>query len=102
MKNLLIFGSGDHAKVIISEVLKLKKAYNPMGFCCEKKKIGKVIFKAKNKKYSIICNFKDLNKKIKKRKIYGIIGVADNFVRKKIYNELKKKQKYYLGKHYFN
>ena len=90
MKNLLIFGSGDHAKVIISEVLKLKKAYNPMGFCCEKKKIGKVIFKAKNKKYSIICNFKDINKKIKKKKFYGIIGVADNFVRKKIYNELKK------------
>ena len=44
MKNLLIFGSGDHAKVIISEVLKLKKAYNPMGFCCEKKKNWKSNF----------------------------------------------------------
>ena len=41
MKNLLIFGSGDHAKVIISEVLKLKKAYNPMGFCLKKKKLEK-------------------------------------------------------------
>ena len=44
MKNLLIFGSGDHAKVIISEVLKLNKEYNPLGFCCEKKKNWKSNF----------------------------------------------------------
>ena len=90
MKNLLIFGSGDHAKVVISEALKSKKKYHALGFCCNKKKIGKIIFKEKKKNYSIICNFKNINKKIKKRKIYGIIGVADNFVRKKIYDELKK------------
>ena len=90
MKNLLIFGSGDHAKVVIAEALKSKKKYNTLGFCCNSKKIGKIIFKEKNKNYSIICNFKNINKKIKKKKIYGIIGVADNFVRKKIYDELKK------------
>ena len=48
MKNLLIFGSGDHAKVVIAEALKSKKKYNTLGFCCNSKKIGKIIFKEKN------------------------------------------------------
>jgi|TARA_B110000285_G_C15065864_1_gene585083 hypothetical protein len=41
MKNLLIFGSGDHAKVVIAEALKSKKKYNTLGFCYNKKNLRK-------------------------------------------------------------
>ena len=37
MKKIIIFGSGDHAKVVLNEILKLKK-YDFLGFCDEKKK----------------------------------------------------------------
>ena len=37
MKKIIIFGSGDHAKVLLTEILKLKR-YNFLGFCDEKKK----------------------------------------------------------------
>ena len=90
MKNLLIFGSGDHSKVILSEALKLKHKYNILGFCCDKNKIGKTIFKKGKKKYYVVCNFRNFKEKLRIKNFYGIIGIADNFVRKKIFVNLKK------------
>ena len=46
MKKIIIFGSGDHAKVLLNEILKLKK-YNFLGFCDEKKKKNKIILQIK-------------------------------------------------------
>ena len=83
MKKIIIFGSGDHAKVILTEILKLKK-YNFLGFCDEKKKKNKVIYKIKNKKFKVIGNLNEIKKICNKNKIYGIIGISENKIRKKI------------------
>ena len=48
MKKIIIFGSGDHAKVVLNEILKLKK-YNFLGFCDENEKKNKIVFKIKKK-----------------------------------------------------
>ena len=84
MKNIIIFGNGNHSKVVFSEILKLKE-YNILGFIGTSTK-KKLIIKYRNKKYfnlgtnKILKNYDNL---------YGVIGVGDNYVRKKIYKEIK-------------
>lgn len=84
MKNIIIFGNGNHSKVVFSEILKLKE-YNILGFIGTSTK-KKLIIKYRNKKYfnlgtnKILKNYNNL---------YGVIGVGDNYVRKKIYKEIK-------------
>lgn len=78
MKNILIFGSGFHAKVVLFEILKLKK-YNVIGFVDFKKPKNEKIIKFKNKEYKIF-DIRQLNEK----KFYGIIAVGDNYKRKVI------------------
>ncbi len=82
MKNIVIFGSGGHAKVILSEILKLNTKYKFFGFVDNSKKIGSTIVKIKKKKFKII-NLE----KIKSKNVYGIIGIGDNYLR---YKEFKK------------
>ena len=50
MDKIVIFGSGDHSKVIFSEIIKLKK-FNFLGFVDDFKKKGEVIIGIKKKKY---------------------------------------------------
>jgi len=84
VKNIIIFGNGNHSKVVFSEILKLKE-YNILGFIGTSTK-KKLIIKYRNKKYfnlgtnKILKNYNNL---------YGVIGVGDNYVRKKIYKEIK-------------
>ena len=86
MKNLLIFGSGDNAKVLFYELVKIKNI-KVLGFIDNNKKIGRNVIKFKNKKYNIIA--KDTNlKKFVKKNTYGIISILDNKIRKKIYNKI--------------
>ena len=88
MKNIVIFGSGGHAKVILAEILQFKSKYKFHGFVDESKKIGSYIVKIKNKSYRTV----DIKlKKIKN--LHGIIGVGDNFMRFKYYENIKKKFK---------
>tara|TARA_B100001989_G_scaffold9784_1_gene6354 strand:- start:1699 stop:2364 length:666 start_codon:yes stop_codon:yes gene_type:complete len=89
MKNILIFGSGYHSKVVFSEIIKLKK-YNFIGFIDERKRKGLKILNYKNKTYKNLGKLKEL---INKKKICGIIGVGDNYTREKIYNDVKKQIK---------
>jgi len=72
MKEIVIFGSGDHAKLIYYEILALK-GYKFLGFIDPLKK-------------EINLN----GKKIKKKKIYSIIGIGNNFIRKKIFSDITK------------
>lgn len=87
-KNIVIFGSGVHSVVVFSEIIKLKK-YNILGFVdnfCNK---GKKIITYKNKSYYNLGKIIDvINKKSKKKKLCGIIGVGFNYTRKKIFNEV--------------
>jgi len=86
-KNIVIFGNGTHSKVLISEILKLK-IYKIIGFVNFKKKFQKTIIYDK-KKYK---NFKNIHilTKFSNQKIYGIIGIGENFIRKKVYDEINK------------
>lgn len=77
MKNIVIFGSGGHAKVILNEILNLEKEFNFLGFADSKKKVGTLIAKINNKRFKII----DLQ--TIKKKFYGVIGIGDNYLRHK-------------------
>ena len=50
MKNLIIFGSGYHAKVVFWEAMKTKR-YNILGFIDDKIKEKKIIIKHNRKNY---------------------------------------------------
>tara|TARA_B100000575_G_C23094122_1_gene630930 strand:+ start:225 stop:890 length:666 start_codon:yes stop_codon:yes gene_type:complete len=89
MKNIIIFGSGYHSKVIFSEILKLKN-YRFFGFVDEKKRKDKVILKYKNKTFKNLGKFKDIKTK---KKLCGIIGIGDNHLREMIYKNIKKIKK---------
>jgi len=68
-KKIIIFGNGDHSKVVASEINKLNKY--------------KIIAKLKNNKE--IINFK---KKVDKN-TYGIVAIGSNFLREKIVKFVK-------------
>ena len=87
LNNIVIFGSGSHAKVIFSEVIKLKK-FKFLGFVDDFKKKGTLIITLNKKNY---YNLGGINEVInKKNNFKGIIGVALNFVRKKIVEDINK------------
>jgi sugar O-acyltransferase (sialic acid O-acetyltransferase NeuD family) len=83
MKSVVIFGSGYHSKVILSEISKIKN-YKALGFIDEKLKPGTTIKEINNKKYKVLTNIKGL-RKILKKNTYGIIGIGTNSTRKKVY-----------------
>ena len=85
-RNIVILGNGAHSKVLVSEILKLKN-FKIIGFVNYNKKFKKIITYNK-KNYKNYKNIKDI-KNIYNKKIYGIIGIGTNFIRKKAY--LKKK-----------
>lgn len=82
--DIIIFGSGNHAKVVFSEIINYKK-YNIIGFVDEIKKSKNLIIKYKNKKYYTIGK---MSENVKKNNVRGIIGVGSNFIRKKIYKNI--------------
>ena len=84
MKKIVIFGSGDYAKVLFSEINN-QKEYKFIGFVNEKEEDKKIITVFKKKKHKNIGSIKDCNKI---QNLYGIIGVADNYTRKKIYKKI--------------
>tara|TARA_B100000963_G_scaffold140321_2_gene122212 strand:+ start:6370 stop:7044 length:675 start_codon:yes stop_codon:yes gene_type:complete len=86
-KAIIIFGSGYHSKVILSEIIRAKK-YKVIGFIDEKLKPGTIVKVIKNKKYKVLTNIKGLGKKLNKN-IYGVIGIGENFIRKKVYLQVK-------------
>ena len=81
MKKLVIFGSGGHAKVIFSEVMKLRK-FQFLGFVDDFKKKGELVVRLNNKNFYNLGNIKQVINDNKK--INGIIGVGLNRIRKKM------------------
>lgn len=86
MKKIIIIGSGGHAKVILSEILLLKK-FKILGFVDDYIPTGKLLDK-ENNLYNIgkIRNLKSIVDK----NTFGIIGIGENYIRKKIAQEIKK------------
>ncbi len=91
MKKIVIFGSSGHAKVVLSEILKLKK-FKFLGFIDSAFKSRKIIEQIKEKKYLILGDISYL-RKIYDKNTFGIVGVGSNFLRKKIVSEVNKKIK---------
>ena len=92
-KNIVIFGNGVHSKVIFSEIIKIKK-YNFLGFVDDFSQKGQKIITYKGKSFFNLGKIKDVIKNNgKRRKLYGIIGVGFNYIRKKIFNEVSKLDK---------
>ena len=88
MKEILIFGSEGHARIVLSEIIQIK-GYRVIGFVDELKKKGTIIENYKNKKYKVVGNIKGINKLLNKN-TFGIIGIGSNFIRKKIAEEINK------------
>ena len=78
MKNIVVFGSGGHAKVILNEILDFKSKYKFFGFVDNSKKTGSNIVKINKRNFKII----DI-KNIKIKNLYGVIGIGDNYLRYK-------------------
>lgn len=91
-KNIVIFGSGAHSKVIFSEIIKIKK-YNFLGFVDDFSLKGEKIITYKKKSFFNLGKIKDVIKNNRRGKLYGVIGVAFNYLRKKIVNEVFKLDK---------
>lgn len=88
MIKLVIFGSGDHAKVIFSEIIKQKNKYKFIGFVDNFKKKGDVVVEYLGKKYRVIGN---INNTIKRKNDFnGIIANGLNDRREKIFKEISK------------
>lgn len=89
MKNLIIFGSGYHAKVVFWEAMKTKR-YNILGFIDDKIKEKKIIIKHNRKNYINLGSTQEsILSLIKKRKKFcGIIGIGSNIIRKKIVKKI--------------
>ena len=91
-KNIVIFGSGAFSKVVFSEIIKIKK-YNFLGFVDDFSQKGKKIITYKKKSYFNLGKSRDIIKNNGAGKLYGIIGVGFNCIRKKIVNEVLKLNK---------
>ena len=87
MIKIVIFGSGSHAKVIFSELIKLKK-FKFLGFVDDFKKKGEIIISLNKKNFYNLGSIKEVINK--KNNFKGIIGVGLNFVREKIVKDIKK------------
>ncbi len=90
MVNIVIFGSGDHAKIVFSEIIKLKK-YKILGFVDNFKKKGIPVIKYFNKNYYTIGHIKNVVRE--KNNFRGIIASGLNYRREKIYNDIVKLDK---------
>jgi hypothetical protein len=80
MNKVVIFGSGCHARIVFSEIIKLKK-FKFLGFVDDFKKKDELIFSSNQKNYYNLGSIKEVINK--KNKFKGIIGVGSNFIREK-------------------
>jgi len=87
LKKLLIIGSGGHFKVAINEILKQKKY--EIQEIIDIKNFGKKL-KINNKLKKII-NYKKFNWSKVNQNTFLFIAIGDNYLRKKIVSEIKKK-----------
>lgn len=89
MKQILIIGSGSHAKVVFYEVIK-NKNYKVIGFVDNKNDKKNVLIKFLGKNFYYLGNIVKFLKEKKKKKIYLVIAIGDNYLRKKVDTEIKK------------
>jgi acetyltransferase EpsM len=87
MKKIIIFGFGGQAKMVL-DCIKLTKDYKVIGFVSDKNYNPSF-----SKQIKYLGSFENLSKIIKNngpKNLFGIIGVGDNMMRKKISLKVKK------------
>lgn len=100
-KDIVIFGSGAHSKIVFFELLK-NSEYNILGFVDNHYNSKKPVIFFKNENYYNLGNIKYFFSKIKKKyknstlNICGIIGAGQNYHRKKIRDEVEEIDKNFL------
>ena len=87
-KNLYIIGTGDHARVVFSEVRKLKN-FIFKGFISKISANSKIFNLDKNSKYKDLNRIKNIKSLVLKN--FFVVAVGDNKTRKKIVKEYEKK-----------
>jgi sugar O-acyltransferase (sialic acid O-acetyltransferase NeuD family) len=85
MKKIIIFGAGNHAKVLFYEIVKIKK-FIIIGFVDDFVKKGKVIINYQKKNYKNLGSLVSLKKNTKN--FSGIIAIGSNFIRKQIVDKV--------------
>lgn len=85
MKKIVIFGSGNHAKVLFYEIFSLNK-YKIIGFIDDYESKNKIVLNYKKTNYFNLGELKNL----KIKKVHAVIGVGDNYIRNKIFKEVNK------------
>ena len=86
IQNLIIFGSGPHAKLCLNEANKIYKIKKTFFF--DNKSKNKIITVLK-KHYIVLKNYLQLKDKISKKSFF-FIGIGDNKIRNKVYQEICK------------
>ena len=86
IQNLIIFGSGPHAKLCLNEANKLYKIKRTFFF--DNKTKNKIVIISK-KKYVVLGNYLQLKSKISKKSFF-FIGIGDNKIRSKVNREIFK------------
>ena len=88
--NIIIIGSGDHSKVIFSEISKIKK-FNFKGFINEIGINKKIKNFKQNYKLKNTGTIKNLNKFIKENSF--VVAIGNNITRKKVIKNMERKYK---------
>ncbi|MBL0686409.1 MAG: acetyltransferase [Sulfurospirillum sp.] len=85
MKNIIVIGSGGHAKVVI-DIIEKEKKYNIIGLIDTCKSKGDKVFN-----YSVLGEEKDLINLTEQYNIYGcIIAIGDNWMRSIVKSKIAK------------
>ncbi|MBH44218.1 MAG: transferase [Gammaproteobacteria bacterium] len=88
MKKIIIFGSGDHSKVILSEIIQIKD-YEVLGFIDEYKAKDSIIETFDSKEYKVLGKINDLQN-IFDHETYGIIGIGLNYLRLQVCEQISR------------
>ena len=70
MKKILIFGSGGHSRVILSEIIQIK-GYKVIGFVDDKIRKGKIIDRYKNKRFKVVSTSEEVKKFLDKKYLWN-------------------------------
>jgi len=85
MKNIIIFGAGDMAKIIMP-IVETEKKYKIVGLFDDFKQIGLNVMG-----YKVLGTLKELKNFVANNNVYGgIVGIGDNYIRYKIVEKIKK------------
>jgi len=82
MKDIIVYGSGGHAKVII-DIIEREEEYKILGLIDDNRKIGESVFGYK------ILGDKQKLLELKKNIVGGIVAVGDNFTRGQVVANIK-------------